>query len=199
MAKILIVSFEPFAGRRTNGSIPVGKAVTEILNNDEGGVAEHLVIPTAWSSLHGLLERFDRYELVLGLGEGFPWYVTVERFAFKRAMGKDVNEMDPPDVSGWGDTAVLESSLAWDESRMCDELGTQLALESPVPIIRGTFDGYFLCNSLHWHILQSKRSGGFIHLPPQDEWVDRTGQDNNDYKEFFAAAVILVMRYNKLI
>lgn len=194
-----IISFLPFAGREVNGSTTVATQLMAQLRA-AGIPANHVTLPTAWTSAEYMRGHLHGSRAVIGLGEGWPYYTTVERFAFRDASGKDEHGSLPTGVNTWPTGAeIIESHLQWNERWLPGRLKRRLQLPCSAPVIRGTMGGSYLCNALHYHILALGLPGGFCHLPPQEEWLERTGQDAHAYAKVFADLVQLILKRNCLI
>jgi pyrrolidone-carboxylate peptidase len=197
--KILIVSFGSFAGRSVNGSMTVANKVVQD-SQTRGLVVDHTVLPVEWTAVGRFLPECQGYDLVVGLGEGFNHVVVVERYAYRSANGKDVVGADPEKEHWTSGDPYLRSAVQLGE--IPQAMGDALQLPHPEKVILGSNPGAYLCNALYYRLLQlcdGKPLCFFVHLPPQGEWIERTGLSEADYAGRFAAVVTLVMDRNSLI
>ncbi len=197
--KVAVVTFGPFGGRQTNGSTTAGAALAEML----GAGAKQIVLPTRWASLVGIQGRLSGYDAIIGLGEGFGHFVSVERMAVRQAAGKGIDRQPPPaDLFPADGPEVLVSGITWDPGWNGSDIKHRLRLPSgSLGIAANGFDGTFLCNGLHYLLLYHfnrplRGKVGFIHLPPQKEWMERTGETAEQYGRAFASAIAFVLRRN---
>ncbi len=183
--RILVVGFAPFQGRSQNGSQTLARALQK--NAPRGAVLEALVLPVAWGSVEQLLmPKLKAFapSLVLGLGEGKPGQITLERAARNARAGVDERgaraenewvEMDGPEV--------INARLSYRFQRPKD-----LAF----PLVLSEDAGEFLCNSALYRCLESSiPSVGFVHVPPQEL------ADDTAYLGRFLPLVLSLIEHNR--
>ncbi len=197
--RIAVVTFGPFGGRGVNGSTTVGQEVVQRLQA-AGYDTEQIVLPVAWQSLRGLMRSLKDFEIVLGLGEGFTHFMSVERHAFRVVQGIDEDCVEGLSSLLPEGSRLMESPLRWRDNWLTQNLRRKIGLSSP-GIVSSAWGGYYLCNALHYLILTGYveefwKYGGFIHLPPQQAWMKETGLGAGAYADAFAAAVMFVLQRN---
>ncbi len=160
--RILVVGFAPFQGRLQNGSQTLAEALEK--NTPRGAVLEALVLPVAWGSVEQLLmPKLKAFapSLVLGLGEGKPGQITLERAARNARSG--VDECGARAENEWVEmdgAEVINSRLSYRFQR---------PKELAFPLVLSEDAGEFLCNSALYRCLESPvPSVGFVHVPPQE-------------------------------
>ncbi len=197
--KIGILCFGPFGGRGMNGSTTVARHFADrlVIPGHETDIIE---VPTAWSALLEVFRdgRLENYDAIIGLGEGFDHFVSVEQMAVRNAIGEDIRGETPLENMLPPGPDVRMSTLSWSGRTATENLG--LPSGSPGVALNG-FDGLFLCNAahywlLHWAELVDGRRAGLIHLPSQGNWQDRTGRAGEDYGDVFAAVVVEILLHN---
>jgi pyroglutamyl-peptidase len=159
---VLITAFRPFAGRQVNGS----QTVVEHLRTAVPGVRlEVLLLDVAWSAPGSTLPARVaelKPRLLIGLGEGHPGRVCVERVARNQRVGADVTGQPPAeravDAAGPAQRqGTLRFDPAWDLGR-------------GIPVTTSDDAGTYLCNALFYTALGLPvERVGFIHLPPQGD------------------------------
>ncbi len=202
--KIAILCFGPFGGRSTNGSISVARKLGEYIK-DSGHVASVIEVPTNWAALKEIFDEgwLNNHDRVIGLGEGFDHFMSIEQMAVRLASGKDVQKQDPPQDMLPNGPEVLLSGLHWEAGwGDLSALIKRAALPSGSPgLALNGYDGRFLCNAAHYHLLtwrdiNDRRKAGFIHLPPLEAWQERTERTVDVYAEVFAMLVMVVLTAN---
>ena len=164
---ILVTAFQPFAGRGANGSATVAQRLAgEVI---AGCRVTVLVMPVRWGEparqLPAAVARLQP-RLLLGLGEGYPGLVSVERVGANLARPiRDEGQALPP-------AAQLEpDGPATRAARLDFAAGWFGATAIPVRV--GDDAGGYLCNELLYRALgQPVGRCGFVHLPPQDGVAD---------------------------
>lgn len=182
---VLLTAFGPFDGRGVNGSATVATALdgTRI-----AGAEVHIaVMPVRWGEPGRIIPvEVGRLHpvLVLGLGEGRPGLVTVERRGLNQRLAyPDVDGHRPP-------AATIEAGIdAPRPGRL--QFSPAWFPDAPVPL-RGSDDaGGYLCNEALWVILGTRvPRAGFVHLPPQGAEVDAA------YRARFVPVVQELLRRN---
>lgn len=182
---VLLTAFQPFAERAANGS----RTVAEHLRTGMSEVRiEVLVLPVAWGEperqLPAAVQRL-RPRLLIGLGEGWPQAVMVERIARNRAAGDDERRMPGAGVLLAGGPAERRGTLQFDPAwRIGDGIAVQASDDA----------GSYLCNALYYTALGDLGTAvgrvGFVHLPPQGAVPDR------EYAARFAPVVRELIRRN---
>lgn len=162
---VLITAFEPFAQRIKNGSATVagalGRELTEVSLRID-------VMPVRWGEperrLPALVTKL-RPRLLIGLGEGQPGFVAVERVARNQAWGADTLDRLPPgDLLQPDGPRERRSTLLFEE---------KWKLNREVAVTISDDAGQYLCNALLYTALaQPVERIGFIHLPPQESESD---------------------------
>lgn len=180
---VLLTAFKPFVGRGVNGSETVAKAIDQRLI--AGARVQVLILPVHWGEPERQLPlAVARWKpvLLLGLGEGFPGHVALERMARNRAVHPDELNAPPPATLDPRGPATRASRFACDLSWFT---------ASRVPVRLSDDAGEFLCNSLLYTALaQPVAKVGFVHLPPQGEVAGR------DYVERLLPIVVTVIERN---
>lgn len=171
---VLITAFKPFDNRGVNGS----ETVAGVLRAGEPGVQlKVLVLEVAWGEPAAQLPalvRQVRPRVLIGLGEGHPGRVCIERIARNQRFGRDVLGKAPPDrfVDPAGPPqrrGTLRFDPAWQLSR-------EIAVDTSDDA------GTYLCNALFYTALGDLgvvvERVGFVHLPPQGDEpaADYTGR-----------------------
>lgn len=181
---VLITAFKPFAQRKFNGS----ETVAEALRRDHGdGVqVKVLVLEVQWpepaAKLPALVQKL-RPRLLIGLGEGAPGSVMVERTARNHRVGRDNIGALPVDrlVEATGPLerhSTLVFNNAWQLSR---EIAVSTSDDA----------GAFLCNALYYTALGLEVPRiGFVHLPPRGD------EDDKEYSDRFVPIVRELIRRN---
>ena len=120
--------------------------------------------------------------LLLGLGEGMPGHVAIERMARNHAAHPDEANVPAP--------ATLDpSGPATRAARFACDLSWFTA--SKVPVQLSDDAGDFLCNSLFYTALaQPVAHAGFVHLPPQGDVAEQV------YVESLLPIVVTVIERN---
>lgn len=180
---VLITAFKPFVGRGVNGSETVAKAIDQRLI--AGARVQVLILPVHWGEPElqlPLAVAKWKPVLLLGLGEGLPGHVALERMARNHAAHSDEANTPAP--------ATLDpSGPASRASRFACDLSWFTA--NTVPVQLSDDAGNFLCNSLLYTALaQPVAHAGFVHLPPQGEVA---GQE---YVESLLPIVVTVIERN---
>lgn len=159
---VVLTAFQPFAGRGSNGSATVARALEAA--GVPGAELHVVVMPVRWGeplrTVPALVERW-RPSLLLGLGEGLPGRIAVERRADNRRLAV-------PDEDG---RAAPDPSI---EAGMRPPRPFRLRVDpawfagSGSPLAMSDDAGGYLCNEAMWAILGTTvPAAGFIHLPPQ--------------------------------
>jgi pyroglutamyl-peptidase len=182
---VLVTAFKPFDNRGANGSETVG----EVLRAGEPGLQMNvLVLDVGWAEpakLPALVQRL-RPRLLIGLGEGHPGRVCIERVARNRRIGHDVFGQEPPDhlVEPGGPpqrAGTLRFDPAW-------------RLSGEIAVVASDDAGTYLCNALFYTALGDLGVAvgrvGFIHLPPQG------GEPDADYTRRLVPIVRELIRRN---
>jgi pyroglutamyl-peptidase len=183
---VLITAFKPFDNRGVNGS----ETVAEALRAGEPGIQlKVLVLDVAWgepaAKLPALVQQL-RPRVLIGLGEGHPGQVCVERVARNQRVGRDVFGKTPPDrfVDPAGPPqrqGTLRFDPAWQLSR-------------EIAVTTSDDAGTYLCNALFYTALGDLGVAvgrvGFVHLPPQGAAADA------DYAGRFVPIVRELVRRN---
>jgi pyroglutamyl-peptidase len=163
---VLVTGFGPFDGRGVNGSATVARALADQRIGD--ATVRVLILPVRWgepeAKLPALVAELHP-ALVIGLGEGYPGKVAVERVAHNRAEGPDVAGKPPAssrlDASP---AATRAATLAFDAAWFSD---------AGLPVVASDDAGAYLCNDLMWTALGTAAPrAGFVHLPPQGDEAD---------------------------
>lgn len=162
---VLITAFQPFAQRSKNGSATVAGA----LGKELSGVNLHIdVMPVRWGEPERRLPMLvaqHRPRLLIGLGEGQPGSVAVERVARNQAWGADTADQSPRHDRLLPDGPhERRSTLLFEE---------KWPLSREVAVTTSDDAGQYLCNALLYAALaQPVERIGFIHLPPQGNEPD---------------------------
>lgn len=180
---VLLTAFKPFVGRGLNGSETVAKALDQRLI--AGARVHVLILPVHWGEPERQLPlAVAKWKpvLLLGLGEGLPGHVALERVARNHAAHPDEASVPAP--------AILDSSgPATRAARLICDLSWFTATRVPVRLSDDAGD--FLCNSLLYTALaQPVAHAGFVHLPPQG------GVAGQDYVEPLLPIVVTVIERN---
>ncbi|MBP7950131.1 MAG: hypothetical protein KA004_10775 [Verrucomicrobiales bacterium] len=182
MKPILLTSFKPFAGRGINGSSTV---LCWLRRHLPAGTAQTRILPVTWEQaprfLQNCLQR-GRPRWFLGLGEGKSGQVAWETLARNRMEGTDeigcegpAGSICPQSPDSLASTLQLRSPSSW-------------AL--PVPLVRSSDAGTFLCNRILWEVLRHfpATQSAFLHLPPQGN------MRSADYARTFGPFVFEILR-----
>lgn len=156
---VLLTGYGPFAGRGVNGSETVARKL------DQTVIAGHRIhvriLPVRWGEPQRVLDEAVpalKPALVLGLGEGHPGRVAVERIGRNRAEGPDEAGTAPPASLGEG-PAERAARFAFDPAWFS---GVK------IPIAASDDAGAYLCNAWLWYATGLPTAKvGFVHLPPQ--------------------------------
>jgi pyroglutamyl-peptidase len=157
---VLVTAFGAFAGRTVNGSATVAKALDGTVI--AGATVRTLILPVCWGEPERRVPEaitLRKPILVLGLGEGEPGRVAVERFGSNRAHGVD--------QAGAAAPVLLDArGLQWRELTLRFDPGW--CRGAPIRVVRSVDAGDFLCNDL-CYLLAGRTAPrcGFIHVPPQ--------------------------------
>jgi len=159
---VLLTAFTAFAGRGVNGSETVATALDQRVI--AGARVHILVLPVQWGEperqLPAAVTKW-KPALLLGLGEGWPGHVAVERVARNRAAHNDEAGAPPP--------ATLAVNAPMTRAFRLDHAATWFA-GSAVPVQLSDDAGDYLCNNLFYVAMaQPAARAGFVHLPPQGE------------------------------
>lgn len=183
-ASVLITAFKPFAQRQVNGSETIAEALRR--DHGDGQQIKVVVLDVQWgepaAKLPALVKQL-RPRLLIGLGEGSPGAVMVERVARNHRVGRDERGAMPPErwVEAGGPRqrlATLEFDQAWQLSR-------------EIAVASSDDAGSYLCNALLYTALGLEvERVGFIHLPPQDTTEDA------EYAKRFAPIVRELIKRN---
>jgi pyroglutamyl-peptidase len=163
---VLVTGFGPFDGRGINGSATVARALADQRIGD--ATVRVLVLPVRWGEPEAKLPAAVAElhpALVIGLGEGYPGKVAVERVAHNRAEGADVAGRAPasPRLDA-SPVATRASTIAFDAAWFAD---------AGIPVVASDDAGSYLCNDLLWTALGTAAPrAGFVHLPPQGDEAD---------------------------
>ena len=167
---VLLTAFKPFDNRGVNGS----ETVAEALRTGQPGVQLTIVVlDVAWGApaakLPALVKQL-RPRLLIGLGEGHPGRVCVERVARNQCVGPDVFGKAPTEhfVEAGGPPQRLATLLfdpAWQ-------------LSGEIAVTTSDDAGTYLCNALLYTALGLDVPRiGFVHLPPQGDVDDKVYSD----------------------
>lgn len=169
MTRVLLTSFEPFAGHRLNSSLEVGRAVAAA--PPAGITLDWLVLPVvagrcvelAWARV----EEFQP-DLVLALGQAdSATSIEVERLAV------NVSDFWAPDNAGQqprDEPVVVDGPAAYFVTLPARPVVTELAARQ-IPARLSYSAGTYVCNHLLYGLLhRAVVSGcphrtGFLHLP----------------------------------
>jgi pyrrolidone-carboxylate peptidase len=120
--------------------------------------------------------------LLLGLGEGYPGQVALERTARNHAAHPDEAGAPPPAALDPAGPATRAWRLAGDPAWFPG---------SAVPVRLSDDAGDYLCNSMLYAALaQPVAKAGFVHLPPQERSADA------DYVAALLPVVVTVIERN---
>ena len=159
-AVVLVTAFQPFAGRGVNGSETVARSLVEA--EIVGAKVRILVLPVRWGEPERALSiavTTHRPRLILGLGEGYPGRISVERRARNVAEIADEADVEPPETLRPDGPAERMAPLRFDPHWF---KGASL------PVVASDDAGAYLCNALFYTALeQAVPNVGFVHLPPQ--------------------------------
>jgi pyrrolidone-carboxylate peptidase len=163
---VLVTAYGPFDGRGINGSATLAKRLEGL--SLAGAMVRTAVLPVVWGEPQARLPRLVaelKPVLLLGLGEGYPGRVVVERVGRNRAAGPDVAGHAPPAAAIEADgPAERRATLAFDAAWFT---------ASPLPVSSSEDAGTYLCNALLYSALaQPVAKIGFAHLPPQGTTPD---------------------------
>lgn len=181
---VLITAFNPFAQRMVNGSETVAEALRR--DHSDGLAVKVLVLDVVWqepaAKLPALVSNV-RPRLLIGLGEGHPGSVMVERTARNLRLGRDNAGALPSDrlVEAGGPPerhSTLMFNSTWQLSR-------------DIVVTSSDDAGAFLCNALLYTALGLEIPRiGFVHLPPQGE------ENDKEYSDRFVPIVQEIIRRN---
>lgn len=165
---VLVTAFAPFAGRAVNGSATIAAGLEGV--EVGGAVIRTAVMPVRWGepgrTIPGLVDAHHPVVL-LGLGEGHPGTVTVEREAANLAIRAPDTDGKPP--------ASPRLEAGGPPSRAARfHLDQAWFPMPPVPVVPSDDAGGYLCNQALWTISGTRVAvAGFVHVPPQgDEPAD---------------------------
>ncbi|HYE06400.1 MAG TPA: hypothetical protein VEL07_12875 [Planctomycetota bacterium] len=162
---VLITAYGPFQGRGVNGSETVARGLDGV--EIAGAVIRVRVLPVRWGEPEARVPAaIDELApvLVVGLGEGHPDRVAVERTARNQAQHPDEAGTAPPATLQVLGPAERAATLLFDPAWCAD---------ATVPVVASDDAGAYLCNNLLYVALASAVPRvGFIHLPPQGGTTD---------------------------
>ena len=160
---IVLTGFSAFAGRGVNGSETIARRLDGTLI--AGATVSVRILAVRWGEPERVLPALaaSRPRLLLGLGEGFPGRIAVERIGHNRAGHPDEDGIPPPARLGDGPasrTARFAFDPAWFHA-------------APLPVVASDDAGAYLCNAWLWHASALDLPAvGFVHLPPQGDTPD---------------------------
>ena len=154
--------FEPFLGRRKNGSSTLADDLQKYLKNVELKIIK---LPVIWGIIEKkILQNIKDWkpDLLIGLGERSKSYIAFETLARNVRKEKDEAGRYPkhPFIEKNGDQTVRSTLVfKWTNT-----------LDCPMPILISQDAGHYLCNDLFYQLITAKiGKTGFLHLPPQGE------------------------------
>ena len=176
-APILIISYQPFAGRGVNGSQTIGSYLADETIACHAIV--HVSLPVQWGQPEAqvpILLATHQPVLAIGLGEGYPKRIAVETRA--------VNQRQHPDETGQKPSTnhIDANGPATQSARWA--FNAEDFADSSLPVIASTNAGAYLCNNLLYCLASSNcNTIGFIHLPPQGS------ASNADYQQLISPVI----------
>lgn len=187
---ILVVAYEPFDGRKANGSETAAMYLKgkkfEVLPRDTGVVytVKVLVLPVVWQEPERLATRYIRDHkpsLVLGMGEcGTYTEMRFETRAVNLRSGQDENGECPiTNYISKGGPYFKHTRLKFNKDLF------------DCKFTKSRFAGNYLCNNLFYVTLgATKAPVGFVHLPSQRDASDE------DYLKLVQKNLILLLEDN---
>ncbi len=180
---VLITAYGPFEGRGVNGSETVARGLDGL--EIAGAVVRVRVLPVRWGEPEARVPAaIDELKpaLVIGLGEGHPDRVAVERIARNHAQNPDEAGHAPPATLQILGPAQRAATLVFDPAWCAG---------AAIPVVASDDAGAYLCNNLLYVALASAVPRvGFIHLPPQGE------TPAEDYRAALAPIVRTIIEHN---
>ena len=175
MAKILLTGFEPYAGRSSNPSAEIVKALAGSLV--DGSRIEGLLLPVSLDRSGEILSAaMNRIQpdvvLSTGLWPGEP-VVRVERRA-ANFIHSEVPDNDG--IRKHSQKVMPDGPAAYDVSLPVDDIVAALRRQG-IPARASETAGSFLCNATLYRVLRAAQSKdrimrcGFVHLPYLPEQV----------------------------
>jgi pyroglutamyl-peptidase len=163
---ILVTGFEPFGGKKTNGS---WEAVQHLQGRVISGRKVIVTqLPVVWERASVKLEALMRHYhpvAVIAFGEAGAEPLRVEMVA------RNVREMIPDNIGLLPKSSVILTGAPLDlRTTLNTELIIQRLHEAGIPVTLSQDAGGYLCNETFFNLMHMSGSAaarsGFIHLPP---------------------------------
>lgn len=201
---ILVICFEPFAGRSRNGGAEVAQALAE-----RSSRIRVVKLPVLWSAVvpEAIANTVNSgtWRAVLVLGEGHSYAVIVEQVAkagaaFLDEAGQRPNELTPGtprQVFGdfvWRADPERAEHWKWDLKLYPKSYGIVEGMEAGLWTCNRAFLGACLARD------QVRKTGslayltGLVHIPPQDEW--EAYNPDHRYVQIMTGAVHAILACN---